>query len=314
MIIIKEHNGILQVAQLGSAHSVAEPGNIVGGWIGIGPGLAPVITPGEGCYFITFTYLGHIYTRRMDAAIWPPQVVDPVTYTPNISIQEPHDSVCLQARSSTAGAKAITELVIGSARLFRGSGLIYDLSTGKISTTVIRDTNYNPTPATRKKWRVYSRLIGDVNWNLLQDWIDEVPTLQIEGTGSVKLELTASYGHLWTTEGRNSDPSLTGNYVESPKGPVLQIDSSIESWTLRYGFSDSVGVVQGGSPCGVVLGDRTSEWAYSAASSVEVNSHSTPVCSSMETSRSSGFQAPHLIETAVVLSMQHSPCSALLYS
>ena len=96
-----------------------------------------------------------------------------------------------------------------------------------------------PIPTTLAKWRIYTRPIGGGAWTLLQDWMTDPGTLELTSTtGSLRVEVACTYGHLWTNEGRNADPNLTGEYTESAMGAPLVIDSTVEPWDYRLAPSD----------------------------------------------------------------------------
>ena len=313
MIVAKEVNGLIFVATLAPAAQVGVPGGLLHPWTRIGPGLQPVITGDEDHYFITFNYLGHIFTRRIDASVWPPQVVDPVTYTPWISIQESCDSVCLQTRSSSSQAQAFNEQLPGVGKLSRLGNLIYDVANNKLTAQVVRNVSANPTPALRKKWRVYSKPLGSSVWTLAQDWIAEIPTLQFEGIGSLKLDLAASYGYLWTSDSRNTDPDITGNYLESLKGPSLRINSDTESWCLVYQFEEHISSAPQGSPACALLDSRTRQWAYTLEDIIPAPG-GCAAFGFLEPTRSSEFSVCSQSDQLILTLRQSSPGSVLLYS
>lgn len=281
MIVVKETNGRLYVADIGPAKSASSPGDILQDWTPIGPGTNPTVSWDGTIYYIAFEYLGHVYVRKMDSTVWPPEVIDPTTYTPNISLEEPQDAMAFGVRSTTLADMNLQDdgynTKAHTGFLERQSGMIYDLETGQMSTTLRRNTGTStPTPATFKAWRVYKRTPAAGNtpagpWELLADWQPEVGLFTLSSMSEINMELTLTFGRLWTDAGINTDPALTGLYQESIPGSVLVVNSNVEPKTFQVPFGDQIPAIQGASsPFGVWFSSSQEFYSYPAYDTINV--------------------------------------------
>lgn len=263
MIIVKEISGRLYVADIGPATSPTSPGPILQDWTPIGPGTNPTVSWDGTTYYIAFEYLGHVYVRKMDSTIWPPEIIDPTTYTPNISIEEPHDALAFGARGSRLGRIFATDDGYNTKAhlgyLERTNGLLYDLDTGLFSTDMQRHVAQIPTPATFQAWRVYKRTPASGNtpagpWELYADWQSEVGLFTLSGIGELNLELALTFGRLWDAAGVNTNLTTTKLYYESIPGQTIRVNSNTEPKTFQVPIADTIQASKGdGSISGVIF-------------------------------------------------------------
>lgn len=281
MIVVKETNGRLYVADIGPAKSASSPGDILEDWTPIGPGTNPTVSWDGTIYYIAFEYLGHVYVRKMDSTIWPPEVIDPTTYTPNISLEEPHDALAFGARLTRVAEVTRTDdgydVKKHAAFLERQSGMVYDLETGLMSTTLRRNTGTaTPAPATFQAWRVYKRTPASGNtpagpWELLADWQPEVGLFTLSSMSEINMELTLTFGRLWQDAGVNTDLSVTKLYKESIPGATILVDSNVEPKTFQVPFGDQIPAILGpSSPFGVWFSSSQEFYSYPAYDVINV--------------------------------------------
>lgn len=264
MIVVKEENGTLYVGDIGPARSQYTPGDFTKPWTPIGPGLKPTVTVTGTKFYVTFEYLGHTYVRELDPAVWPPEVIDPTTYTPNISLEEPRDAVAFGIGVNSPASVMVVDSAwdqrpVPSLLERVTTNIIYNIDTGEGSIDLQRKTSVAvPDPVLFKGWRVYRRtpavVVNSVEvtpagpWELLFDWQTEVTQFSLirdMSTGVFREELALAFGYLWQPGTQNQDPALTGNYLESSKGPSVVIDSDVEPKTLQSAFTSPVQVAVG---------------------------------------------------------------------
>lgn len=263
MIIVKEISGRLYVADIGPATSPTSPGQILQDWTPIGPGTNPTVSWDGTTYYIAFEYLGHVYVRKMDSTLWPPEIIDPTTYAPNISIEEPHDAMAFGARGSRLGKVSDTDDGYNakqhSGYLERTNGLLYDIDTGLFSTDMRRHVAQIPAPATFQAWRVYKRTpaVGQTPagpWELYADWQPEVGLFTLSGIGELNLELALTFGRLWDAAGVNTNLAATKLYYESIPGQTIRVDSNTEPKTFQVPIADIYNAAKGeGTISGVIF-------------------------------------------------------------
>lgn len=258
MILTKEHGGQIYVADIGPSKGPETMGDILQPWTAIGPGERPVVSMDDSTYYLAFEYLGHVYVRRMENNVWPPLVIDPTTYTPHISLEEPHDAFAL------GGEVAPGAVVVGdfpylegphSAVLERVTGIIRDTTTGRFSIQLQRKVaSPIPSPATFQAWRVYARPVGGA-WALLTDWQPEVGAFTLSASGSLCYDVALTFGDLWSASGVNTDVTATHLYRESMLGASLHLDSTTEPLTVQSSSGDTTPCPWGvSSPSGVTFG------------------------------------------------------------
>ena len=270
MIVVKEEGGTLYVADIGPAKSQYTPGDLTKPWTPVGPGLKPTVTTTGSKFYVAFDYMGHTYVREMDSAVWPPEVIDPTTYTPNISLTEPQDALGLGNGDSTS----MGGMVLDSGWDLRPipntlervtPNIIYDVNTKQGSIDIQRKLAVAvPDPVLFSGWRVYHRTpaLGDTGagpWELLFDWQTEVTKFTLirdMASEAFRDELALVFGYLWRPDTQNMDPEAYGNHLESAKGPTLVIDSVVEPKTLQMGLTEAIGAAVGdSSPAFVLPGD-----------------------------------------------------------
>ena len=242
MLIVKELNGIINLGDISQSQSGgAQAGVLDLPWTPIGPGTDPVVSwdTDHTTYYLAFDYLGHIYGRLVDTTIWPPQIVDPVTYSPFYSVQEPAESLALGLISTSGYGLSYQETLWGVGKMLQTEEMVLDNVTGIFTTRVTRDYTVVPVAATLKKWRAYIRPLGSTSWTLLHDWATDFGVLTINGPGPLRVEVCCTYGHMWTDDGRNTDPDVSGDYIESMYGVPLVIDSTVQPHVIRYLVSDN---------------------------------------------------------------------------
>ena len=104
MFIVKSENGIIKIAHVAKAKLEADyavPG-VVDIWYPLGPGEDPYVVRYTSTQIVVvFTYLSHSFCRVLDTSVWPPSIVDPTTYTPQISIQRILDSPSIHSQTLT---------------------------------------------------------------------------------------------------------------------------------------------------------------------------------------------------------------------
>ncbi len=235
MLIAKEMNGGIYLAQVGASVSPGQPGSLTNTWSYVGPGKTPRLLLDGSNYILTFNYLGKVYARTLVLATWPPEIVNPVTLSP-ISIQEPSEAQVIPTLTAPSGM-IVFDHQDHAPDVLRG-GLYYDPSTNTYSVTLSRDSAINPNPATRQKYRLYTRPIGSSTWTLAVDWSTDIPAYTVSNVGSLRIEAAMTYGDLWTQPGRNSNLPTSQLYRESPVGPVLSIDSLILPKTYTVSATD----------------------------------------------------------------------------
>lgn len=256
MILTKEKDGQIYVADIGPSKGPDTMGDILKPWTPTGPGERPVVSSDGTTHYLAFEYLGHVYVRKLSSTTWPPLVIDPTTYTPNISLEEPHDALTLgsevtpgQVRGedqpylapagSVGPSAAPGGTIPHSGALKRVTGIIRDVVTGQYSIQLQRDTTPAlPSPATLQAWRVYVRPVGGA-WGLVVDWQTEVGPFTLSNLGSLRYDVALTFGDL-------QDPA-THQYRESCLGSSLHVDSTVEPLTVQIGEGDqfTCGVGQG---------------------------------------------------------------------
>lgn len=306
--VAKELGGVIYMG-LVSAVSGASP--IVQGWSPIGPGTKPVVVQEDGFCLVTFDYLGHTYARRLDTSIWPPQVVDPVTYNPNISIQEPHDAVGLQGKSDPGGVDVFEVPLPSAGGMQALSNILYDDATGKLSIQVGPITS-DPVPTSRRAWRLYVRDLGATDWTLYQDWVAALASsYTFERDGTLRMQFAVTYGCLWTPETRNS--AGFDSLCESPMSPILTVDSSASPWTYSRSGADTVDHPEG-EVGGIFLEGACLFHGQTAAESVSLGETSTMGQAHMLFEVSEGFRNAGSSDAASFPTGQQTMGAALLYS
>lgn len=306
--VAKELDGVIYVGLM-SAVSGASP--VVHGWSPIGPGTKPVVVQEDGFCLVTFDYLGHTYARRLDTSIWPPQVVDPVTYTPNISIQEPHDAVGLQGKSDPGGVDVFEVPLPSAGGMQALSNILYDDATGKLSIQVGPITS-DPVPTSRRAWRLYVRDLGATDWTLYQDWVAALASsYTFERDGTLRMQFAVTYGCLWTPEARNA--SGFSSLRESSLSQILTVDSNVDSWTYSRSGSDSVENPKGEVGAMFLEGACLFHGA-TAAEVPEMSCESTMGDLQMLFEASEGFHAAGSSDTTSFPLGQQTMGTALLYS
>lgn len=306
--VAKELDGVIYV---GLVSAVGGGFPIVEGWSPIGPGTSPIVVRERGHCLITFDYLGHTYARRMDTSIWPPQVVDPVTYAPNISIQEPHEAIGLQGKTSMGAAEFFEVEQVSAGGMQVLSNIFYDDATGDMSVQV-GPIAADPIPTTRRAWRLYVREIGASEWTLHQDWVASLAaSYTFERNGSLRLQFAVTYGCLWTPESRNS--SGFSSLRESPLSPILTVDSNTASWTYSRSGSDTVESPEG-EVGAIFLEGACLFHGSTGAEIVEVGGNTTMGSVLMVFDVSEKFHDTGSAETTSFPTGQQTMGTALLYS
>jgi len=240
MLIVKEQNGQIYVANLSAAVDRNTPGTI-DSWMYVGPGNNPIINNvAPNRYILTFDYLSHTFVRVFDLSVtpYPPQIVDPVTTNP-YSIQKPEESIPI-AYASNSGISHIdvTPTLFPPTKPLLISQLYYDTTSNIYTYYVSRDTSENPSSYLRTGFRLYTKASNVSNWTLSQDWITEITNFQIQHVGPFIDNLTFSLGGLFDPTQPNSSAKL-----ESPFGPILTVDSSKLSKTLQTAVTDTISIL-----------------------------------------------------------------------
>ena len=332
MIIAKEENGFLYLADLGPARSPFAPGEIVKPWEPLGPGTKPTVAMAGTKFYIAFEYLGHTYVREMDATEWPPEAIDPTTYTPNIALEEPHDAVGLGGSSPADGlahdsaydARPVPVLLERVT-----PNIIFDLDTLQGSLTLQRKASVAaPGSVPADRWRVYRRTPAlDGNppgaWELLMDWQAEIGPFTVirdMSAGQFQEELAITFGYLWDPTIPNADPAVSGNYMESNKGPSLLVDSVVEPKTLQKGFDERVSAAEGPhAPGAVLFGGSQEFFSLPFYETTEVSGQHSPGAVVMVEPVSRGFVVPDFANPGTLadfftLSQGVSPSNVLPYT
>lgn len=289
MIVVKEEAGVLYVADIGPAKSQYTPGDLIKAWTPIGPGLKPTVAVAGAKFFIAFEYLGHTYVRELDPAVWPPEVVDPTTYTPHIALEEPHDAFGVgnvSPASMLYHDNAWDQRAIPNTLERVTPNVIFDLDTLQGSLTLQRKTSIPaPDPVLFAGWRVYRRTPAVLTngvvttpagpWTLLFNWQTEVSAFTLIRDMSVdpfREELAICFGYLWDPEAPNADPAVTGGYRQSSLGPSLVVDSVIEPKTLQTAFNEPIGADADSpaTPSEVLFGESQQFFSFPAYDSFDV--------------------------------------------
>ena len=313
MIVAKELNGLIHVADIGPATGTT-PGTLIRPWTPIGPGLSPVMTwEGTHC-FIAFDYLGHTYARRLDTSVWPPQVVDPVTYTPHISLQEPADVSSLQVRSAFGRTMLMDAPMPGAGGMIRSGYMRLDEDTNTLYADII-PISANPLPSIRAGWRVYARPIGGGAWTILSDWAPTLPSVihLVGENGSMRLEIAVTYGVLWRGDLRNSNLPVTHGYRESDLSTILVVDSTKESWSRARSAEDEVLPAPSGSMPSVWMDPTVGFFSTTDIVALELDQQSILVKAYMLTDPSP-FHEEHMADEVECLLTNQTMGAALLYS
>lgn len=268
MLIAKEFNGGIYVAQLGKTTGSDNPGTLPG-WFFIGPGLRPTVSAyGPGVFLVLFDYMGVLNARLLNANAWPPEQVDPVTYTPFISIQRSEDAVAFSIYGSAGWGRELPDVMDPAGPLFRASDLLYDGDTDTYSTTISRDTGVNPDPNTRSGFRLYSKPMGaaDSAWTLIQDWTSDIVGFAVNGSPKIQQDYCLTWGHLFDPDAPN-DPFKR---LESPKGAAFTLNSDVIPKTLKVAYFTTL-------PDPRTEGEHTNAWAYMEPKQTFFNlSHESP--------------------------------------
>ena len=218
MIICKELNGRIWLAKVAPSVDAKNVG-LVGTWYQIGPGQQPQMSWAGGTeYVINFQYLSHNFTRVVDIATWPPNQVDPITYTPQISIQRGEEWAPIDPKHDSSE----TQLGESEERavLVQSDPYVYwDRATDTYH-TFISKTSFSP--LNEKGYRVYQRIPGGA-WNLLIDWTPDVVNYQVTEVGGFKKDYGISWGGWWNSGSQNFPDDLQSAWHEYPIGPILKI-------------------------------------------------------------------------------------------
>ena len=304
----KELDGVIYV---GLVSAIGGGSPVVQGWSPIGPGTSPIVAR-EGNYcLVTFDYLGHTYARRLDTGVWPPQVVDPVTYSPNISIQEPHEAIGLQGKTSMGAAGFFEVDLISAGGMQTLSNIFYNDATGDMRVQV-GPIAADPIPTTRRAWRLYVREIGATEWTLHQDWVASLASsYTFERNGSLRLQFAVTYGCLWTLDSRNS-PGFSA-LRESPLSPILTVDSNTDPWTYSRSGGDTVEHPEGETGA-IYMEGACLFHGETAAETLEMDCDATMGGIQMLFERSEGFHNAGSSDTTLFPTGQQTMGTALLYS
>lgn len=237
MLIAKEMNGGIYVAQLGKTYGPDSAGPLPS-WFFIGPGLRPtVVNYGTGVYMVLFDYMGVLNARLLQNSTWPPTQVDPVTYTPFISVQRSEDAVAFSVFGSSPYGRRMPDIMGPANGMTRTADLLYDADTNTYSTAISRISGFNPDPVTLRGWRLYSKPMGapEDQWAVALDWQTELTDIPITGSPKIQVDYAVTWGHLFDPD-RPNDPVAR---LESPKGVVFTLNSDLISKTLRTSYSET---------------------------------------------------------------------------
>jgi hypothetical protein len=202
---------------------------------------------------VLFDYMGVLNARLMSTIDWPPTQVDPVTYTPFISIQRSEDALAFSVFGSSAYGRNLPDVMAPGNTLQRVDALVYDSATLTYTTLISRAPGFNPDPVTFSGWRLYSKPMGAPadQWVMMMDWTGEIANVPVTGTPKLQMDYCVSWGHLFNPD-RPNDP---WDRLESPKGITLTLDSDVIPKTLRTIYYDPMGTA-------TTEGESSAAWSY----------------------------------------------------
>ena len=260
LLACKELNGIVYVSRLPKAINKNTPG-IPSPWEPVGPGFRPSVqiytgngSPADQTQFIlTFEYLSHLVTRVLDISVWPPAVVDPVTFNPT-SIELPIDAVAVKLASAEASSQ--TSYYFNPVFLNNGPLFVTPGSPNNTWLVVITPASFW-TPlflgTQTAYYRVYRRAIGTSTWTLLPSQPPQAynwnTTLNYSDT-TTSPDFRFEYTVTWGMGPNPSNPEVNTDFNEGVigGGTILHYDSTDPAQVFDYALShtDSINIGIGG--------------------------------------------------------------------
>jgi hypothetical protein len=316
MIAVKELNGKIHIALIPKAKGdwttkPSEPG-IIDQWFDIGPGQNPYVSwSGEDTYVITFQYMSQVVSRLISVSSWPPNRVDPVTYTPQISIQKPEVWVPVSGVLNGSFVKQGKPPEVWGYVKRDDPYVYFDPDTNIYQIWVSRDTT-KPTPGdpTRKGYRLWTRPLGGSTWTLLKDWDTDFSHVNIQSVGSLKQEIALSWGELWVDGNQNFPDDHTPSWYEHPPVKTAQVNSDIESCTYTISFRENVQLpTDPGQNAALATTPNSTFWSVPCFELIPV---SEGLMTFMASDGNSSFKtAPFLYEPVRIPTMDQADCSSV---
>jgi hypothetical protein len=247
MIAVKEVSGKIYVAQVppatGDSGSAIPVSGQIADWFYIGPGQTPFVSwSGDNTYVITFNYLSQVVARVISMADWPPQQVDPVTYTPAITIQRPEVWVPVSTTLQTPLVLKGDPAPVWGYLKRDYNYIYYNTNLDQYTISLSRDPGMpQPSPATRKGYLLYWSPKGQNQWTVLGNWAPDFTNFIVQTTGSMRYDFALSWGEYWSSGDQNFPDGYNPAWQIHPDVPVTtaSVDSNIESLAYVLSLEDN---------------------------------------------------------------------------
>lgn len=256
MLVVKELNGGIYLAQVAQATSDSVPGLVRDGtWHYVGDGTRPSVQEYSQTQFILcFEYLSHLVTRIVDITTWPPTQVQPFTlpghplspsdptftYSIAPSAGMPHDAVALALQGSNSeGAVAAyynpVKLTV--------TDLVENPFTNSFSVTIIPANGWLPESTSLTPfYRVYRRPLSGGSWSLVMDWNTILDFTDTIVGATFQYQYTATWGSGFDPAHPSDATKHAEGIVADLYATILSYDSETQSFDLLATPSDSISV------------------------------------------------------------------------